>query len=374
MTVLSRRANWTAPLNRLTIARDERLRSGAPTLDLTGSNPTRAGLPWPEEELQGALGRAARARYDPHPLGVRAAREAVARSLGCQGADIVITASTSESYAFLFKLLADPGDEIVTAAPAYPLLEHLAQLEGLRLRHFPLEFQRRWELTKPEVSKGTRAIVVVSPNNPTGSYVRESELDALAAHGLPLVVDEVFREYAIGGSSPASAARKDVLTFALGGLSKSAGLPHYKLGWIRVSGPEREKAGALSGLELIADHFLSVSTPVQVALPELLAIGAKIREAILQRIRANDALLRRITADHPAVAVLPAEGGWSAVLRVPRTRSDEDMALQLLADGVLVQPGYYFDFATDGHLVVSLLTRPEDLETGARRILAAVDR
>jgi len=372
--VLSRRANWTAPLNRLTIARQERARSGAVTIDLTGSNPTRAGLPWPEEELQDILGRGARARYDPHPLGLRVARDAVARSLGCDAAEVVITASTSESYSFLFKLLADPGEEILTAAPAYPLLEHLAQLEGLSLRHFPLEYQRRWELTTPVVSEETRAIVVVSPNNPTGSYVREAEMDSLATHRVPLIVDEVFREYAVADATPRSASRSDVLTFALGGLSKSAGLPHLKLGWIRVSGPSQKKAAALSALELIADNFLSVGTPVQIALPELLTVGAKIREAILLRIRANDALLRRMTADTPSVSLLPVEGGWSAVLRVPSTRSDDDLAIELLSQGVLVQPGHYFDFPAEGFLVLSLLTRPEDLETGVRRILSLAGR
>ena len=360
--MLSRRANWNASLNRLTIAREERRRSGAAILDLTISNPTRAGLAYPDDELEQALGRGARATYDPQPLGIPSARAAVARSLGCDPSEVVITASTSEAYSFLFKLLANPGDEILTAAPAYPLLEHLAQLEIVDLRHFPLEFHRRWEVVRPEISERTRAIVVVSPNNPTGSYVRDEELRMLASTGLPVIVDEVFREYPISGEVPPSASSEDTLMFTLGGLSKSAGLPHFKLGWIRVSGPGGREA--MHALELIADNFLSVAAPVQEALPELLRIGRAIRAQILSRVRQNYAALRTVRGP----AVLPVEGGWSAVLRVPRLQSDEDLALELMAAGVAVQPGYFFDFATEGYLVLSLLTPPDEFAEGVRRI------
>jgi alanine-synthesizing transaminase len=360
--VLSRRANWNASLNRLTTARHELWAAGRQFLDLTISNPTRAGIDYPEDELQRALGGAARAKYDPEPLGLRSAREAVAASLGCDAGEIVITASTSEAYSFLFKLLADPGDEVFTAAPAYPLLEHLAQLESVQLRHFPLEYHRRWEMTAPEISERTRAIAVVSPNNPTGSYVREDELRMLARSGVPLVVDEVFREYPLRGEVPRSAASDDVLTFALGGLSKSAGLPHFKLAWIRVSGPGHQKA--IEALEMIADNFLSAATPVQEALPDLLAIGAKIRGRILERIRRNFAHLQTT-----ALEALPIEGGWSAVLRVPRVQTDEELALDLIMrQSVIVQPGYFFDFPTDGYLVISLLTPPDPFAEGVSRI------
>ena len=360
--MLSRRANWNASLNRLTIAREERRRAGAEILDLTISNPTRAGIAYPEDELAEALGRGARATYDPQPLGIPSAREAVAQSLGCDPSEIVITASTSEAYSFLFKLLANPGDEILTAAPAYPLLEHLAQMESVALRHFSLEFHRRWEIVRPDISARTRAIVVVSPNNPTGSYVRDEELRMLASAEQPVIVDEVFREYPMSGDVPSSATSEETLMFALGGLSKSAGLPHFKLGWIRVSGPGRREA--IDGLELIADNFLSVATPVQVALPELLRIGLTIRERIRARVRQNSAELQTMRG----AEVLPVEGGWSAVLRVPRLQSDEELALELLAAGVAVQPGYFFDFATDGYLVVSLLTPPDEFAEGVRRI------
>jgi alanine-synthesizing transaminase len=361
--MFSRRADWDASVNRLTRAREERHRRGEELLDLTVSNPTRVGLTYPHEELAEAMAQATKASYDPQPLGLPKARDAVAAYLGCDGADIVITASTSESYSFLFKLLTNPGDAVLTPRPSYPLLEHLTQLELIELHSFPLELHRRWEIASIDVPARTRAIVAVSPNNPTGSYVTAEELDRLASKRCPLIVDEVFREYSFSDVPP-SAARDDVLTFALGGLSKSAGLPHYKLGWIRVSGPHREKA--IAALELIADDFLSVATPVQEALPSLLQIGARIRNAIQGRTVEN---LRHLREALPKSAtLLPVEGGWSAVIRVPQTQSDEELALSLLDRGVLVQPGYFYDFDREGYLVVSLLTQPDAFREGVRRI------
>jgi aspartate/methionine/tyrosine aminotransferase len=241
----------------------------------------------------------------------------------------------------------------------------------VKLRHFPLEFHKRWEIHASNVAAHandrTRAVVVVSPNNPTGSYVREDELKALATLGSPLIVDEVFREYSFD-AIPLSATRNDILTFSLGGLSKSCGLPHYKLGWIRVSGPHKEKA--MAALEMIADNFLSVATPVQIALPDLLRIGGKIREEIRNRTRTNLDSLRSVIGG--AAVALPVEGGWSAVLRVPRRQPDEDLALALLARGVLVHPGFFFDFEADGYIVVSLLTPHSEFVEGLRRIMEVV--
>jgi alanine-synthesizing transaminase len=372
--MFSRRSDWDAAVNRLTRATLDRRKRGDAILDLTLSNPTRAGIRYPHDELSEVMARAATVPYDPQPLGIRSAREAVARELGADSEDIVITASTSEAYSFLFKLLTDPGDEILTAVPSYPLLEHLATLELVQLKYFPLEFHRRWELHAGRVAEHltdrTRAIVLVSPNNPTGSFVRADELSTVAALRKPLIVDEVFREYAFAEIPPWS-SRHDVLTFSLGGLSKSAGLPHYKLGWIRLSGPEAEKQKARHALELIADNFLSVSTPVQAALPELLRIGATIRKEIADRTRAN---LQLLSALDGAVRALPVEGGWSAILRVPRTRSDEDLVLDLLDNGVLVQPGYFFDFESEGFIVVSLLTPQAELAAGMERLVPAVSR
>ena len=360
--MFSKRARWDSPLNRLTLARQA---YRGELFDLTETNPTRAGLPYPLEELQEALARGARAAYDPEPRGLLSARKALGEQLGCGADELLLTASTSEAYSFLFKLLTDPGDAVLTATPSYPLLEQLASMELVELRAFPLEFHRRWEIRDVPVDDRTRAILVVNPNNPTGSYVTAAEQDALAAHGIPIVSDEVFLDYALEGSG-LTFVREDVLTFTLGGLSKSAGLPHFKLGWIRVSGPGRQEA--LEALELIADNFLSVATPVQVALPELLGIAPAIRGAISQRTRTNLLRLQDTLRGVPSARVLPVEGGWSAVIRVPRVMTDEELALALLERGVLVQPGYFFDFASEGYVVVSLLTAEETFAEGVRRL------
>jgi alanine-synthesizing transaminase len=353
---LSKRADWKPLVNRLTAARQDR-----EVLDLTQSNPTRAGIEYPFDELAQAMSRGARARYDPDPRGLRSAREALG-----DPEHVILTASTSEAYAFLFKLLCDAGDNVITATPSYPLFEHLAGLELVELRTFALELQARWELhasrVRERIDERTRAIIVVNPNNPTGSVVTSDEQADLAAIGLPLISDEVFLDY----SSGTSFVRDDVLTFTLGGLSKSCGLPHFKLGWIRVSGPGA--AEALDALELIADNYLSASTPVQAALPDLLRIGATIRENIAMRVQRNLAALTRLVSG--SVSILPFEGGWSAVLRVPRITTDEELAIEFIEKhGVLVQPGYFFDFDSEGFLVVSLLTERDVFEQGIRRIV-----
>ena len=354
----SRRAQWNAPTNRLTIARQSRER----LLDLTNSNPTRAGIEYPTEELAEIMSRAARAPYDPQPLGLLSAREAVAEHVGCEVDDVVITASTSEAYSFLFKLLTDPGDAIATATPSYPLLDHLAQLELIELKTFPMEFHRRWEIDVARIPQDVRALVVVNPNNPTGSYA-SVDVD------LPVISDEVFIDYKLDweGRTPSSArageAARPSDVFVLGGLSKSCGLPHYKLGWIITKNRE-----AINALELIADNFLSVSTPVQVALPELLRL--KINEKIQSRIEASYAALKNALADKPHTQLLPVEGGWSAVIRIPSTMTDEEFALNAIEQhGVVVHPGYFFDFDRDGYFVVSLLTEPEKLAEGITRIV-----
>ena len=359
--MFSERVRWDAPLNALTRERRKR----GELLDLTETNPTRAGIAYPHDELADALARGARASYDPDPRGLISAREALATELQCEPDDLLLTSSTSEAYSYLFKLLCNAGDAVLTATPSYPLLEQLAQLELLHLRTFAMEFHRRWELHDPPITAGTRAIVVVNPNNPTGSFVTPTEQDALASHGIPIISDEVFLPYPLD-SSGTTFVRDDVLTFTLGGLSKSAGLPHFKLAWIRVSGPGKREA--LDALELIADNFLSVATPVQVALPELLRLAPRIRDAISARTRANLATLRRAFESVPSTRVLPVEGGWSAVIRVPRTQSDEELALALLDRGVVVQPGYFFDFESEGHIVVSLLTREEVFAAGVERL------
>ena len=368
--MFSRRGHWNAPLNQLTLERRKR----RDLLDLTETNPTRAGLFTERDAVAAALGEGGRADYDPDARGLRRAREALGEHLGCDPADLVLTASTSEAYSFLFKLFCDPGDAVLAATPAYPLFAHLAALEGVDLQTFPMDLQARWELDRSRIEAArtdrTRAILLVNPNNPTGSYLAAEEKDSLASAGLPIVSDEVFLDYPLEGTG-STFAREDVLTFTLGGLSKSAGLPQVKLAWIRVSGPGR--AAALDALETISDTYLTVGTPVQAALPAILALLPVMRARIAERLRTNLGLLRREIASAPALSVLPVEGGWSAVIRAPRSLSDEQLALALLDEGVVVQPGYFFDFETDGHLVVSLLTEEEIFARGTE-ILARLAR
>jgi aspartate/methionine/tyrosine aminotransferase len=312
------------------------------------------------------------------------AREAIARDHARRGVTIdpetiVLTASTSEAYTWLFKLLCDPGDTVLVPRPSYPLFEHLTRLEGVRAVPFNLEYHGRWEIdfgTLAGAPVQTRAIVIVSPNNPTGSYVTARELDRLFAvcreRRWALIADEVFADYPLDVDAPVTdiAAGADVAAFTLGGLSKSAGLPQLKLGWIVAGGRSTERAAALAGLELIADSFLSVSTPVQVAAGHLLEHGASIRSQIHERVRGNLAALRDVARSFRACDVLKVEGGWSAIVRVPATRTEEQLILDLLdREGVLVHPGYFFDFQREAFIVVSLLPPSDIFRDAAPRLL-----
>jgi aspartate/methionine/tyrosine aminotransferase len=360
----------------------ERSARGLSTIDLTETNPTRVGLSYPEEDLADLLRRGASPEYPPHPRGIPEAREALAAGLSKPGDpvhpdDLVLTASTSESYSYLFKLFADPGEEVLTAAPSYPLLDSLAALDGLVLHHFYLPPGRRLdpETVELAMTPRTRLLALVHPGNPTGRFLSASEQDAIAAlcaaRGLPLISDEVFADFPLGEGPFAGpgAASRETLSFSFGGLSKSAGLPSWKLGWIRVGGPLTLRRQALAALDLVADSYLSVATPVQRALPGVLALAPRIRAAILDRLRANLATLRASLVGHPAIELLEPEGGWAAVLRVTRPESDEDLALDLLdRAGVLVHPGYFFDFATDDFLVLSLLPEPGLFAEGVERL------
>jgi aspartate/methionine/tyrosine aminotransferase len=355
--------------NRITEKLDRFRREGKAIIDLTESNPTRANLPYPSGILD-ALGDAAGLHYNPHPFGLARAREAVAddcrrRSIAVHPDDVVLTASTSESYSWLFKLLCDPGDTVIAPVPSYPLFEHLARLENIELAPYRLEYHGRWEVdvdSLNEAPASTRAVIVVSPNNPTGSYVTKVEFDDLLAvcraRGWALIGDEVFADYPLDAESPLTdlAARADVLSFTLGGASKTLGLPQVKLGWMVVGGPPAERRSAMTALEHIADTFLSVSTPVQLAAPSLLTQGAAVRAAIHDRIRRNLQHARDVVGRYPSSQLLRVEGGWCATLRVPATRSEEILVLDLLdTQGVLVHPGYFFDFPHEAFVVVSLL-------------------
>lgn len=359
-----------------------RMRSeGRKILDLTVSNPTRCGFAYPEAEIRAALASPAVLGYDPDPQGSRTAREAVAthHGHGLRAEDLLLTASTSEGYGLLFKLLGDPGDEVLVPSPSYPLFEWLARLEGLHARPVPSYFHERWHLDldalASAVSPRTRAVVVVNPNNPTGHFLSRTEwagLTALCARrGLALLVDEVFADYTVEAPVdrlPTALADPDppCPVFLLSGLSKVAALPQLKLGWIAVRGP-----GAcehLEALAFLADQYLSVSAPVQAAAPALLALAPAIRQQVQGRLLANLATLDRALEASPRLSRLPVEGGWSVLLRRPALDGDDTCAQRLLEEAsVLVHPGSFFDLPGDGHLVLSLLTPEETFHEGLDR-------
>jgi aspartate/methionine/tyrosine aminotransferase len=376
-----------AETNRLTQAIAALRARRAPFTDLTASNPTQAGIPYPGDLLT-ALADSRALVYEPDPRGLAAARAAVAADHARRGAvvdatHVVLTASTSEAYTWLFKLLCNPGDSVLVPRPSYPLFEHLTRLEGVRAVPYDLEYHGRWEVDVASLAAApadARALLVVSPNNPTGSYVSARELEQLTAfcrgRGCALVADEVFADYALDAVHPVTdlATRAGVLAFTLGGLSKSLGLPQLKLGWMVVGGPPDDRDRALDALELIADSFLSVGTPVQVAAPTLLTRAAPVRAAIHARVRRNLDAARAAVAREPACELLRTEAGWAAVLRIPATRGEETFVLDLLErERILVHPGYFFDFRAEAFVVVSLLP-PEDLFADAitRLVDAAV--
>lgn len=383
----SGRLDWEAKPNRLAELLAKKRAAGAPILDLTESNPTRAGIAYDGEAIRQALAGEQVLRYEPHPAGREEAREAVAayyaeRGFSIGPEDVLLTAGTSEAYAYLFKLLADPGDEILTPRPSYPLLEFLARLEAVALRQYRLHYDHGWWLdldsVQAAVTGRTRAIAVVNPNNPTGNFLKRAERQALAelcaARGLALIADEVFFDYAFredAARAPSCATMDQTLCFTLNGLSKAAGLPQMKLGWIIVSGPPDLKKSARERLELIADTYLTVATPVQQAAPALLGSARGFQERLRARLERNLAALGEMVAQRRIARLLEAEGGWYAVLRLPRTRSEEEWTLELLErDGVLVQPGYFYDFEEEAYAVVSLLAPEHILREGMDRILA----
>ena len=381
--MFSSRLDWSAPENPLTKMIREKREHGETLLDLTESNPTAAGLSYPAGVLLQALADKRALRYEPHPAGLNDARAAVAEYYRDVSQDwILLTAGTSEAYSLLFKLLADPGDEVLVPRPSYPLFEFLAALESVRLVQYPLLYHGEWQIDFDALARSitnrTRAVVLVNPNNPTGSFIKRQELDRLvdmcSAHDLAIVSDEVFSDYVFGPDRQrvtSLAGVEQVLTFVLSGFSKVLALPQVKLGWIVVGGPEPVRNDAFSRLELIADTYLSVGTPVQWAARRLLACRDVIQGQITERVRANRAYLAdRIGGDSPW-RLLETEGGWYAVIEAPRIYSEEEWTLELLArDNVVVQPGFFFDFEREAFLVISLLTPPETLRAGVDRVLA----
>jgi aspartate/methionine/tyrosine aminotransferase len=379
--VLSHRLNWHPPENALSRLLAVKRQSGEAILDLTESNPTRAALPYPPGVLD-PLSCDYALVYDPNPRGSMQARSAIAYYYRRFEVDIpenriLLTASTSEAYSYLFKLLADPGDEILAPRPSYPLFEFLAALSSVTMRQYPLRYDGVWHIDfaalEQATTSRTRAIVCVNPNNPTGSFLKSCELAHLEEiairHDLALISDEVFGDYVLDSAPDrvnTLAGDRRALSFSMSGLSKVTGLPQLKLGWIAASGPGHEEA--VSALELIVDTYLSVSTPVQVALPSLLASAAPVQQAVTNRTKANLKLLRD-TLHASRATVLNVEGGWYATVRVPNTSTEEEWTLRLLREqNVIVQPGYFFDFETEAFLVISLLTPSDIFAEGLRRL------
>jgi alanine-synthesizing transaminase len=384
--MFSQRTNWKLAQNRFTKALEEVRASRGKVLNLTVSNPTRAGLRYEKRAILGALASPRALDYDPQAKGLPEAREAVAgyyrEQHGVRGLDteqIVLTTSTSEGYSFVFRLLCNSGDEFLVPKPSYPLFEFLADLQDVKLAPYELIYDHGWQMDFPSLEKAltarTRGVVVVHPNNPTGSYVLGTEMETLNSfcmeHGLALIADEVFLDYGLEDTVHASfAGNHGVLTFTLSGLSKIAALPQMKVAWVVTSGPESEAAEAMGRLEVIADTYLSMNAPLQWATPALLALRKKIQPQLLERVRANLAEIDRQLAAHQACQRLSVEGGWYAVLRVPVTRSDEDLAIELLREkSVLVHPGHFYDFPRDGYLVLSLITPQLELAEGMTAIL-----
>ncbi len=385
---LSRRLPWSSPENPLARLQTQQRATGVPLLDLTVANPTTVGLVYPADDLAAALAPAGLTHYRPAALGLFVARAAVAADHARRGVSaspdcVAITASSSESYSLLFKMLCDPGDVVLVPQPSYPLFDHLAALDGLQPRPYRLFFDGQWHIDSSSLDPaGARVLVVVNPNNPTGSFISAADLQALGdlarRHDLSLIVDEVFADYpgVVGLDAVRTVAAcppPGVVTFVLGGLSKGSGLPQLKLGWLTAFGPDKPVRHALGALELVSDAYLSAATPVQLGLPRLLELGAGIRSQIAARVARNRAALATRILPSAPCTLLPAEGGWSAIVRVPQTLSDEDWACRLLVDdGVLVQPGYFFDLSLGATLVVSLLTDPATFDEGCARLVARI--
>jgi len=384
MNMFADRTKWNLAPNGLSEALARLRVAGKPLLDLTVSNPTECGFAYDERAILEALRNPAALKYEPAPRGLASARQAVCEYYAERGAtvgidDIFLTTSTSEAYSYVFRLLCNPGDEILVLAPSYPLFDFLADIQDVKLRRYRLIYDHGWQIDfhalEQAITPRTRAIIIVHPNNPTGHYTKPAEAKKLnaicAARGLAIIADEVFLDFHLGPERPASlAGNRDALIFTLSGLSKICGLPQMKVAWLAVSGPQDSKTEALARLEVIADTYLSMNAPGQLAIPTLLAQSAAFQQQLMARVRRNLAELDRQLSLQKICSRLEVEGGWYAVLRVPVTRSDEDLALSLLTDcGVYVHPGHFYDFSSDGYLVVSLISSQREFSMGLKTLL-----
>lgn len=388
--MFSKRTDWKLAPNRLTVALAEARSRAIQVIDLTVSNPTRADLAMNAEAILGSLVSPEALDYDPQPKGLLSARKAVSayyredhEEFDLDPESIILTTSTSEGYSYVFRLLCNPEDELLVPKPSYPLFEFLADLQDVRLAPYPLLYDHGWQIDFPSLYKSvnhrTRAVVVVHPNNPTGSYADAAEMATLNAfcreNSLALIVDEVFLDYPHDGAQrPTFVQNREALTFTLSGLSKVSGLPQMKVAWLVTSGPEAQKREALARLEVIADTFLSMNAPLQLATPMLLEQRKQIQPLLLDRVRANLGELQHQLSGQKTCSLLEVEGGWYAVLRVPVMQSDEELAIKILKDlSVLVHPGHFYDFPSDGYLILSVITSPAEFREGVRRILGMLN-
>jgi alanine-synthesizing transaminase len=383
--VFADRTNWNLESNRLSEALAQHRATGKPLLDLTASNPTKCGFDYDGQVILRALSNPAALAYEPDPKGLSTARQAVAAYYVAHGTrvaveDMFLTTSTSEAYSFVFRTLCNPGDEVLVPEPSYPLLRFLADVQDVRLVRYPLVYDHGWQIDfhalESAITARARGVIVVHPNNPTGHFSKPEEVTKLngicSARQMAVIADEVFLDFVLAGTQPASfAANTGALTFAVSGLSKISGLPQMKTAWLTVSGPEQMKASALARLEVIADTYLSINAPVQMAAPVFLEQRHGFQKQLMARVRKNLTELDRQLARQKACSRLEVEGGWYAVVRVPATRSDEDLAIELLEkSGVYVHPGHFYDFPADGFLIVSLITPEQQFAKGIELLLS----
>ncbi|MHB8756161.1 MAG: pyridoxal phosphate-dependent aminotransferase, partial [Candidatus Acidiferrales bacterium] len=377
--MFSDRTNWNLAPNRLSEALARHRANGKSFVDLTASNPTECGFIYDSDSILRALSNPSVLSYDPDPRGLEIARRAVAAYYDVRGdtvavENIFLTTSTSEAYSFAFRLLCNPGDEILIPAPSYPMFDFLADPHDVKLIRYPLLYDHGWQIDfhsfQQAITSRTRGVIVVNPNNPTGHYANAAAIEHLneicSTRQIAIVADEVFLDFALAEKDPLSfAANRAALTFTMSGLSKIAGLPQMKVAWLIASGPQPWKSQALARLEVIADTFLSMNAPVQLATPVFLEQRHSFQQQLTARVRANLVVLDRHLAAQKPCSRLKVEGGWYAVLRVPATRSDEDLAIELLEHrGVYVHPGHFYDFPGEGYLVVSLITPEKNFAQG----------
>ena len=379
------RTNWNLAPNRLSAALERHRAVGKPLLDLSASNPTACGFACDGQAILQALANPATLAYEPQPRGLASARRAVAAYCAARGTQvpleaIYLTTSTSEAYTYVFRALCNPSEELLVPEPSYPLFAFLAGIQDVKIARYPLLYDHGWQIDfhalEQAITPRTRGVIVVHPNNPTGHFCKAAEMARLnalcASRGMAVIADEVFLDFGLGAEPAASfAGNAGALTFTLSGLSKISGLPQMKLAWLITSGPEPAKTQALARLEMIADTYLSVNAPVQLAAPVFLEQRHAFQKQLLARVRKNLAELDRRLAEQKTCARLEVEGGWYAVLRVPATRSDEQLAIALLTEkNVYVHPGHFYDFPADGYLVVSLIAPEAEFAEGIGRLLA----